>query len=186
MKTFMTVLNSDSVNRYGMRFAVSALESALEQSWNPGIPGFFGHDRHRPANWNVGVGVHLEPGMARLFGLIQQPENENECDQISKLCHRSISLKISEHVEPHADELLERTRSHLQGQHRWEFVECACIRNEGLGVCLRFRVREVIRGWCSVRVFSERNSGSCCVESLQQVVREADQRPLTLHLLQTS
>lgn len=132
MKTFMTVLNSDSVNRYGMRFAVSALESALEQSWNPGIPGFFGHDRHRPANWNVGVGVHLEPGMARLFGLIQQPENEKECDQISKLCHRSISLKISEHVEPHVDELLESTKSHLQGQHRWEFVECACIRNEGL------------------------------------------------------
>lgn len=51
MKQTLSVFNSDAINRYGMKFTIGALETALEQSWLMGVPHLISHDIHRPIGW---------------------------------------------------------------------------------------------------------------------------------------
>jgi hypothetical protein len=57
----LAVLNGNAVNRYGYLFPVEALESALNRSWEIGVPSCISHDLHRLIGWTRGLSLYIEP-----------------------------------------------------------------------------------------------------------------------------
>ncbi|MBI3465049.1 MAG: hypothetical protein HY000_18635 [Planctomycetes bacterium] len=86
----LAVFNSDQVNAYGIKMPVGTLASALEQGWLLGQPLFLSHDRHRLEGWTRALGIHLEPGLARLTGLSCIPETEAEAEELKKLVYHFL------------------------------------------------------------------------------------------------
>jgi hypothetical protein len=132
MKQFLNVQNSDGVNRYNMMFALSALTSALDVSWDPGVPTHMSHDLHRMIGWSRAFGIHLEPGLARLTGLLYLPENDQERSQLAGLADRHWNEQLNRRVRPHLAELEHRLRPHLSGRQQPCQADCAAIIDPGL------------------------------------------------------
>jgi hypothetical protein len=134
MKQYLHVVNSDSVNRYNMLFTLSALHSALDVSWDVGVPMHLSHDMHRLIGWSRAFGIHLEPGWARLTGLSYFPENDQERSQVSALANRHWSRLLDRAVQSHVPELEERLRTHLSGNQKPSEADCAALVDAGLAV----------------------------------------------------
>lgn len=134
MKQYLTVTNSDRLNRYNMKFTVAALESALAKSWELGIPTHLGHDLHRLIAWSRGLGVHLEPGLARLTGITFLPEDDTEREHVCSMANQHRAVRIRKTVEPHLPELEKRLGKHLTGSHRACDLDCAALRENELAV----------------------------------------------------
>jgi hypothetical protein len=134
MKQLLTVTNSDRLNRYNMQFTLGALESGLAQAWDVGIPMHLGHDLHRLIAWSRGLGVHLEPGLARLTGITYLPENETEQEKVRQLASRKRVARVRKVVEPHLPELEKLLGKHLTGSQRACDPDCAALRETGLAV----------------------------------------------------
>src|SRR5215212_1356180 len=69
MFEFSVILNSDSVNRYGMQFPAGELQRALEAHWRTGLPNCISHDAHRLLGWTLPTHVSVVPGLTRLHGV---------------------------------------------------------------------------------------------------------------------
>jgi hypothetical protein len=134
MKQLLTVTNSDRLNRYNMQFTLGALESSLAQTWDVGVPTHLGHDLHRLIAWSRELGVHLEPGLARLTGITYVPENEAEHEQVRQLANRERVARVRRVVEPHLAELEKRLGKCLTGSQRACNPDCAALREPGLAV----------------------------------------------------
>ncbi len=80
----LAVFSSDQVNRLGYQMPIGTLSAALDQGWEAGQPLFLSHDRHRLEGWTRALGLHLEPGMARLTGLCFVPEDESESEKLKE------------------------------------------------------------------------------------------------------
>jgi hypothetical protein len=132
MKQYLAVVNSDRVNKYKMLFPVSSLESGLANSWDMGIPMHLGHDLHRLVAWSRGLGIHLEPGLARLTAICFMPESDAEGEQLCALANRHRAERIREAVEPHLEELQRRLGLYLSPQYRPANPDCAAFRDSGL------------------------------------------------------
>ena len=108
MKTVTAIFGSNLVNRYGMIMPVPVLASALDQAWNNPLPSSIGHDIHRATGWNNAIALHLQPGLARLFGAIHYAENPAEMDTVRHVLDNAISRhidtldKISVNAQLHA------------------------------------------------------------------------------------
>jgi hypothetical protein len=117
MKQHLAVVNSNRLNRCNMLFTVGALESGLAKSWNVGVPMHIGHDLHRLIAWSRGLGIHLEPGLARLTAISYTPENEAEADQLRALANQQRAERLREAVQPHLIELQTRLGQYLTDEH---------------------------------------------------------------------
>jgi hypothetical protein len=104
----LAVLNGNVVNRYGFAFPVETLESALNQSWDLGVPSCISHDLHRLVGWTKGMSLYIEPGMVRLVGLIFVPENINDENELFKIFEYSQLKRTEYEFEPHRAELQRR------------------------------------------------------------------------------
>jgi hypothetical protein len=134
MKQLLSVTNSDKLNRYNMQFTLGALESGLAQTWDVGIPTHLGHDLHRLIAWSRGLGVHLEPGLARLTGITYVPENEEEHEHVRQLALRQRVARVRKVVEPHLADLEKRLGVHLSGSQSACNPDCAALHEPGLAV----------------------------------------------------
>lgn len=132
MRKFIGVLNSDRVNRYGMRFTVGSLEKVLRDSLSFGIPCLIGHDFHRPVGWVQGLSLCFEPGLVCLTGLYFTPENSEEREMISDLLQSSLSEQIARKAEPHRQGLEAKTKMHLSGNEILWPTDCAAIYDKGI------------------------------------------------------
>lgn len=107
MKTELAVMNSDRINRYGMKFSVPTLFNTAQEAWDTGSPILISHDYHRPAGWVRPFGVHIEPGQSRLVGLLQFAENDLERDNIKSSLEAYLAKKYAEALENHKEEFNE-------------------------------------------------------------------------------
>jgi hypothetical protein len=131
MKQILHVQNSDGVNRYNMMFAFTALTSALEISWDPGVPTHVSHDMHRQIGWSRAFGIHLEPGKARLTGLLYFPESEEEKCHLAHLADRHWNEQLNRSVRPHLPELERLLKPHLRSS--------SALSPRSLRMCLHVR-----------------------------------------------
>jgi hypothetical protein len=132
MKEFLAVFNSDQVNAYGIQVPIGTLLSAVEQEWLVGQPMFISHDRHRLKGWTRALGVHLEPGLARLTGLCYFPEVEAEAEELKRFVWSYFDRRIVEEMEPHRCELEQRLRPFLQGNEKPIIMDAAALYGNGL------------------------------------------------------
>jgi hypothetical protein len=114
MKCKLAVFNGTGVNRYGMAFTIGSLESALEQSWQYGVPSCISHDLHRPIAWSKGMSLYLEPGLVRLAGLVYSPEDTKDEEELQEIFHARMQARLKDAFEPHADKLYKRLSNFLE------------------------------------------------------------------------
>ncbi len=132
MKQLLTVLTSNEISRYWTRFTTGALEDMLDKGWETGVPSFVSHDYHRPVAWSISLGMHLEPGLARLTGLYLLPEDEEDQKQINQGIRYDFSKRISEAVGPHVPELERMLEPYLAGDEALVMPSCAALYGSGL------------------------------------------------------
>lgn len=132
MKECLAVFNSDQVNAYGIRMPVRVLALALEQGWLLGQPMFLSHDRHRLNGWTRSLGLHLEPGLARLTGLCCLPETEAEGEQLKQQVYGFFGRMVAQGVEPHRAALEAKLRPFLRGDEVPQLTDAAALCGGGL------------------------------------------------------
>ncbi|MGV3598243.1 MAG: hypothetical protein ACO1PI_10275 [Bacteroidota bacterium] len=124
------VLNSDTVNKYGYCFSVSALEDALEQKALEGVPTCLGHDMHRPLGWTIPFGLYFEPGMCRLVGNQIIAENDNEQKFINEAHLAALKKRYYEQCSPYIDEFKQHLGKHLSENATYLYTGCVCYQDE--------------------------------------------------------
>jgi hypothetical protein len=132
MRERLAIFNSDEVNSQGIVMPVSVLASALEQRWFLGTPMHRSHDRHRVDGWSRPLGLHLEPGLARLTGICGFPETQREADDLEAATRRHHALNLAEYVQPHLNALRERLGDALDGTEVPVHLEAAALQSKGL------------------------------------------------------
>jgi hypothetical protein len=130
----LAVFSSDRINRLGFQMPIGTLAAALDQGWEAGQPLFLSHDRHRLEGWTRALGLHLEPGMARLTGLCFEPQDETEGEVLKEALYGFLGSQVSALVVPHQKELEEKLGTHLLGSARPIYVSCAALLEAGLAV----------------------------------------------------
>ena len=132
MKQFISVMNSDAVNRYGYRFSVGALVSGAHDSCLVGIPSLVAHDHSRPLGWVYPIAAYLEPGLTRLVSVSQLPETREDRDLLN---HQYEYHYYKAYVEPNRTEL-EQLRGLIQkfllGSEKIASAECVAFYEPGL------------------------------------------------------
>lgn len=126
------VLNSDTINRYGYRFTVGALEDALEQKALEGVPTCLGHDMHKPLGWTVPFGLYFEPGMCRLVGNQMIAENDEEQKFINKAHFSALKKRYYEQCSPYIDELKALLGDHLTENALYLYAGCVCYLDDNI------------------------------------------------------
>ncbi len=124
------VLNSDTINRYGYRFTVGALEDALEQKALEGIPTCLGHDMHKPLGWTVPFGLYFEPGMCRLVGNQMIAEKDSEQKFINEAHQAALLKRYDEQCTPHIEEFKAIIEKHLTEQATYLYAGCVCYHDD--------------------------------------------------------
>jgi hypothetical protein len=132
MKQITAVFSSNQVNRYGMMFPVRVLESALNQSWNKPVPSSIGHDIHRTAGWAQARALHIQPGLARIFGTISHAENADDLAVVEGVVQGSLSRRISELDKHKVSELRARLKEHLSSDAVLMSPNCVAYHDAGL------------------------------------------------------
>lgn len=116
MKRLRVISASDAVNRYGSRFAVEALVSALWDNCEIGNPVLLNHDLTRPIGWSRGVAVHMEPGYSRLVGQHLVPENDREGRQLESVLNGYLQMKLVDERGEEVENLRRLASGCLLGQ----------------------------------------------------------------------
>lgn len=124
------VLNSDTLNRYGFRFSVSALEDALNLRALEGVPTCLGHDMHKPLGWTIPFGLYFEPGMCRLIGNQLIAENNQEQKFINENHRIALKKRYYQDCSPHLAEFNKIIGSHISQSAVYLFAGCVCYHDE--------------------------------------------------------
>lgn len=127
MKQILSTLNSDAINRYGMKFTISGLESGLAQSFLEGIPTNIGHDVHRLAGWTRPIGLYIEPGLTQLIGTILLPDTEEEKEYLYKIYQKFIQNLHDKQCGQYLSHLRELLQQYLSGKEKCIYVSCVAI-----------------------------------------------------------
>lgn len=94
MKKIMGVANTDQVNKYNVRFTISALESAYADMWNTGVPSFLNHDHEKPIAWCTVAALFFEPGQVSTITLSHMPESESEQLIVQRMIKSIIQTRL--------------------------------------------------------------------------------------------
>ncbi len=113
MKTNLSVLNSNSINRYGYRFSVGALESGLWQKAVIGMPTNIGHDMHRPIGWTIPFGLYFQPGLVRSTGKMLFAETDEDTDKIRQAHNSTTVNHYHKEYKKHEDKFEPLVKEHL-------------------------------------------------------------------------
>ncbi|EPJ5553693.1 TPA: hypothetical protein ACSQMU_005259 [Pseudomonas aeruginosa] len=132
MKEYLSLFNTDQLNKYGYRFSIDALESGLKQSWELGTPMFISHDFHRPLGWSKPLGLRIFSDQVELMGLSSFAENGEEQNKINTLSSRFISYKIQTVSETDKDSLVSGREHLLTGSEIFAIRECISLVDENI------------------------------------------------------
>lgn len=120
------VLNSDTLNRYGFKFSIGALEYALEQKSIEGVPTCLGHDMLKPLGWTIPFGLYFEPGMCRLIGNQIIAEKESEQKFINETHIAALQKRYFEECSPYIEEFKKMIEPHLSEKAKYLYAGCVC------------------------------------------------------------
>ena len=90
MQQLLSVFMTDSVNRYGDKFAPEALIHALWEEHSAGLPMLMSHDLLRPIGWTRPLAVYFEPHSTSLIGLASLIETDEESKQLNQAVQAHI------------------------------------------------------------------------------------------------
>ncbi len=119
MKVDLAILNSDAINKYGYCFAVSALESAMNQRAITGVPMHLGHDMHRPVGWMIPFGLYFQPGLVRSIGRQLIIETEQDQKEILSAKKGYMSEILYEEIQEHEKPFLPHISELISDNHKY-------------------------------------------------------------------
>ncbi|WP_138990811.1 hypothetical protein [Larkinella sp. C7] len=125
MKSTVAVLSSDSVNRYGYRFSLGALEDATWQNVPYGIPSNISHDRHRLIGWIQLLGLYFEPHMAKSVGMFLTAENQIDSENIYKRFYNHIIKEQKQIEKEYYKEFIPLIENHVSSEKEFLYSGCA-------------------------------------------------------------
>jgi hypothetical protein len=136
VRTVSLVMNSDQVNRYGMRFPLSTLVSALRQGL-AGTPMFVSHDMHRPIGWSTARGIAVHAGVNYLVGVATFPTSDEERRGIEQSARGYLAVRLGQ-VEPEHKTRLETVAGGHLSTEAAAFMsrECATLVQTGIAKAL--------------------------------------------------
>jgi hypothetical protein len=136
VQTVTLVMNSDQVNRYGMRFPLTTLVSALSQGL-AGTPMFVSHDMHRPIGWSAASGIAVHAGVNYLVGVAKFPTSDEERRGIEHAALGYLTSKLGQ-VEPEHKIRLETVAGEHLSTEAATFMsrECATLVQAGIAKAL--------------------------------------------------
>lgn len=132
MKKLQGVTNSTEINRKNILFPVETLESALNQTWEKGIPFLIDHDLHRPRGWAYGLALYLEPYLGRSTASFYIPEDTTETEKILKALNIHWQKKINEINLDHLQKLKSLIEKHLTKNARLHDANSVCFIDKGI------------------------------------------------------
>lgn len=132
MKEYLSLFNTDQLNKYGYRFSIDALESGLKQTWELGTPMFISHDFHRPLGWSKPLGLRIFSDQVELMGLSSFAENDEEQNKINALSSRFISYKIQAVSDADKNSLVSGKKHLLTGSEIFVIRECISLIDENI------------------------------------------------------
>jgi hypothetical protein len=96
MREHFGVMVSDAVSKNNLKLATGALHTSLSKYWRVGLPMCISHDAHRLVGWNLPVGIHLEPGLARLMAVSLIAENSDDSQHLEQAYRRRLYDRVQE------------------------------------------------------------------------------------------
>jgi hypothetical protein len=111
---------------------IPVLESVLKQNWDKALPSSIGHDIHRPAGWNEIIALHLQPGIARIFGAVHYAENDEDMKAVRDVLNQAMSRNIVELDQEKVGELKRRLGNTLSADGKLHPQGCAAFYDPGL------------------------------------------------------
>lgn len=132
MRTLLSVFNSSEPNLKDLVFTIGALEGALAQTYEAGVPSNVSHDMHRPVGWARALALYLEPGLTTLAGLLSLPETVEDEQFIERSLRRELQRRYDREAEPHLSRLRERLAAQLIGDEAVILTDGVALRSPGL------------------------------------------------------
>lgn len=132
MKNTIGVMQSDALCRDGSKFTLGALFGCVYDNWQYGVPMLAGHDAHAPIGWSAPIGLHLEPGHARVVSASSLITDDDDWDEFIAAYNRHLHNKTHERVGEYADELRSRLVEHLSGDEVLYDLAAAAYVGDGL------------------------------------------------------
>jgi hypothetical protein len=118
MLELSAVLSSDSINRYGSRFATGEMVRSLAGLWRTGLPNLVMHDSHRLQGWTLPTCVSFEPGVVRLHGRCYVAENGDEMSRLDAKYQVHLAKRIDLETKAHLPTLRAQLAGHLNGDEK--------------------------------------------------------------------
>jgi len=134
------VFNTDQVNLDRMRIPASELMKAHENHCREcvrmgvdfGTPCCMQHDMHRVAGWSLPLGLYVDSLMARVLGLIERPETEQEKAELYTRAEVYWQQYHREGAAPFRDELIARAAPADTENARFLQIEAIAIARPGI------------------------------------------------------
>jgi hypothetical protein len=120
----LVVFATDAVTRNNTQFTVGALHHGMQSRWRVGVPSTVSHDATRPIGWAWPFAIHLEPGLARLFGAMLLCEDGAERHRLLAGYVAYLEDKNKDATREHLPRLTELLKEYLDGT---ESVEDATV-----------------------------------------------------------
>lgn len=132
MRRMLAVFNTNQVNRYGMVFPASTLESALSQAWNEVRPAYLSHDVHQPIGLSRPVCLYVDPSRVSLLGESLLPTSDDDQRVVARAVNAQVQRRIETEVMPHFERLRAILGDHADETLRPLAAEGAAVQSVGL------------------------------------------------------
>jgi hypothetical protein len=131
VKELLGVLSSDSVNRYGTRFTIGALNDMFNEKNRLGLPTLVSHDAHRLIGWTEPLCLYLDGSITKVFGKTILAESSDDSKKLIERYDTYNSYRQKSEFEPHRL-LFDREIGEFAQTAEPIFLECAAYRKEGI------------------------------------------------------
>jgi hypothetical protein len=132
MRDLFGVMVSDAISKNNLKLATGALHTSLAEYWRTGLPMCISHDAHRPIGWSLPVGIHMEPGLARLTAVSLLPENDEDCRFLERAYQRRLYDRVLKSTGPFVDELKGMIGPALRGDEQLADLVTPALVGDGL------------------------------------------------------
>lgn len=123
----LAVFATDAVTRYNTQFCIDGLYNAMLSRWQLGIPSTMSHDALRPIGWAWPFAIHVQPGLARLLGVVEIVGDGPERQRLLAAHAAYLDKKDEEDTREHIPRLKELLAPHLDGTEVPTFTTIASL-----------------------------------------------------------
>jgi hypothetical protein len=126
------VMVSDAISKNNLKLATGALHASLVEYWRTGLPMCISHDAHRPVGWSLPVGIHMEPGLARLTAVSLLPENDEDYKFLQDTYQHRLYDQVVQSTGPFVEELENVIGPALRGDEQLADLSTPALVGNGL------------------------------------------------------